>query len=83
MGGYNQETVDADWLDISAIGSDYEIQIDANAAPGCHPDFEYRHRRRRFTGQPVAQWMRGLPDEAKPRNSPEPDTAETPQTQAR
>jgi hypothetical protein len=51
--------VESKWIDVSRLGSGYEEQLDVNAAPCGSPTTHYRHRTRRHTGQPVADWRPG------------------------
>lgn len=53
------EEMGPNWLDLTTVGSSYEEQIDVNAPPSANPIVSARHRQRRYTGQPVAEWHPG------------------------
>ena len=54
------ENIEADWMELLEFGSDYEQEMDINASPSAPAGLRYRHRLRRFSGQPAAQWRPGL-----------------------
>lgn len=53
------DEIEADWLDLTTVGSAYEEQLDVRAPPSASPTVRYRHRVRRYTGQPEALWKPG------------------------
>ena len=53
---------DENWIDITEIGSKYEVHINVNARPGSHT--EYRHRRSCYLGdnqRACGEWICGKP----------------------
>lgn len=53
------DEIEANWLDLYRLGSEFEEQLDANAPPNASDTVKWRHRMRRYTGQPAAEWKPG------------------------
>lgn len=53
--------VEPEWVDITKIGSAYDLQMDVRAAPKAPDHVKYRHRPHSFSGQMQRDWSPGSP----------------------
>jgi hypothetical protein len=54
-------TVEPNWIDVTYIGSRWDVQTDVHADPKSPDAVRYRHRPHSFSGQVEHPWNPGSP----------------------